>query len=264
MDQAVISRLFIYPVKSLGGVELQQSEVEFRGLRHDRRWMLVDAEGVFMTQRTDTRLALFRTAIESDGIRLKNHAGESILAPYSPNGDRQSVRVWRDVVEALQVSPEVDKWFSDSLGQRCSLVYMPDDSMRQTSLDFTREGDRVGFADAFPILVIGEASLIDLNSRLEVELPMNRFRGNIIVQGWEPYAEDRWQRLSVGGLELRAAKRCGRCSVTATNQDTGEVGVEPLRTLAEYRRTDKNVFFGAYFVPEGEGSIQTGDEVRWE
>ena len=224
MDQAVISRLFTYPVKSLGGVVLQQSEVEFRGLRHDRRWMLVDAEGVFMTQRTDTRLALFRTAIESDGLRLQNHTEESILAPYSPTGDRQSVRVWRDIVDAIQVSPEVDMWFSDSLGQQCSLVFMPDDSVRQTSLEFTREGDRVGFADAFPILVIGEASLEDLNNRLELELPMNRFRGNIIVRGWEPYAEDGCQRLSIGGLVLRAAKRCGRCSVTATNQDTGEVG----------------------------------------
>jgi uncharacterized protein YcbX len=264
MEQATVSRLFIYPVKSLGGIELNHSNVESRGLTHDRRWMLVDEDGVFMTQRSDTRLALFRTGIKSDGLWIQNQAGESVLAPFSPGGERKSVQVWRDIVEAVQVSPEVDSWFSESLGQRCSLVYMPEDSVRQTSLDFTREGDRVGFADAFPVLVIGEASLGDLNGRLEQALPMNRFRGNIIVQGWDPYAEDRWVRLSIGGLSFRAAKRCGRCSVTATNQDTGEVGVEPLRTLADYRRTDKNVFFGAYFVPECTGNLRIGDDIRWE
>jgi len=261
MPDATITGLFIYPVKSFGGIALSSSEVESRGLKYDRRWMLVDEEGVFMTQRSDTRLALFRTGIEADGLRLRNPSGEEFILPLEPEGGCRTVQVWKDTCRAIQVADAVDAWLSDSLDKRCSLVYMPDDSIRQTNLDFTRPGDKVSFADGFPVLVIGESSLEDLNSRLEQPLPLNRFRGNIIVRGWEPFAEDRWPKISIGDLTLRAAKQCGRCGVTTTNQDTGEVGVEPLKTLADYRKFGNGVMFGTHFVPELEGVVSVGDVV---
>jgi len=264
MVDVTISGLRVYPIKSFGGVELSESQVEKRGLRHDRRWMLVDAEGIFLTQRSDTRLALFRTGIGEAGLQLSTPDGRILLVPYEPVGSIKTVQVWKNVCEAVQVCPSVDEWFSDYLGMQCSLVYMPDSSERATHPDFTRQGDIVGFADAFPILVIGEHSLEDLNDRLVVPVPMNRFRPNVIVKGTRPYAEDVWRFFSVGNLSLRFAKSCGRCSVTATDQDTGEVGVEPLRTLATYRLKDQTVLFGAYFVPESEGEVHVGEALRVE
>lgn len=258
----MISGLFVYPVKSFGGISLNESLVEGRGLQHDRRWMLVNDSGEFMTQRTDTRLALFRTQITHDGLIISDPNSSEIEVPFTLAGAVRTVSVWKDTVEAVQVSEGIDDWFSARLDQRCSLVYMPDSTVRQPNLEYSVEGDRVGFADAFPILVIGEASLADLNGRLEEDLPMNRFRGNIIVSGWEPFEEDRFESLQIGNLKLRAVKPCGRCSVTATNQETGEVGIEPLKTLATYRRGEKNVLFGAYFIPENEAQISVGDCIQ--
>jgi uncharacterized protein YcbX len=140
---------------------------------------------------------------------------------------------------------------------------MPDDSHRQVRLDFAQPGDIVSFADAFPILMASEESLADLNSRLAEPLPMNRFRANIIIQGVEAFGEDLWPTVSIGDLRLRAAKKCGRCSVTATNQDTGVVGTEPLRTLATYRQDGNAVMFGAYFIPEATGRIAVGDSLSF-
>ncbi|MDR3687946.1 MAG: MOSC domain-containing protein [Fimbriimonas sp.] len=262
MNQGTISGLRIYPIKSFGGVELATTGVERRGLRFDRRWMLVDSEGMFLTQRSDTRLALFRIKIDDDGLILSHPGTGTRHVPYKPTGERRSVQVWKSVCEGVQVSAELDEWFADLLNQQCSLVYMPDDSLRETSREFTQEGDIVGFADAFPILVLGESSMAGLNEKLEMPLPVNRFRPNIIVSGWEPHAEDGWARLQVSDVSLRFAKKCGRCSVTATDQDTGEVGVEPLKTLATYRKDGFNVMFGAYYVPEREGPISVGHSIQ--
>jgi uncharacterized protein YcbX len=258
----MVSALFVYPVKSLGGISLPVSEVERRGLKHDRRWMIVDEEGLFMTQRSDTRLALFRTAIDSCCLRVTAPSGETFAAPLVPTGSTREVRVWKDTCKAIQVSEDIDRWLTGILGKECSLVYMPDESIRQTNPQYTAPGDIVGFADGYQILIIGESSLEDLNSRLDVPLPMNRFRPNVVVKGWEPHQEDEWSELQIGNLKLRAAKKCGRCSVTATDQQTGEVGVEPLRTLATYRLNDQSIQFGAYFVPEQQGSIAVGDSFQ--
>jgi uncharacterized protein YcbX len=138
---------------------------------------------------------------------------------------------------------------------------MPDESLRATNPSYTRPGDIVGFADAYPVLLISDASLGQLNSKLDSPLPMNRFRPNVVVSGWRAHEEDEFAGIRIGELGFRAAKRCGRCSVTTTDQDTGKVGVEPLRTLAKYRLSDQSVQFGAYFVPETGGSIRVGDAI---
>ena len=261
MGDITVSGLRIYPIKSFGGISLEISIVERSGLQHDRKWMLVDQDGRFMSQRSDTRLALFRLHLAPGGFTVSRPDSEQCFVPFETTGQKRLVSVWKSECEALQVSEEVDQWFSDYLNQKCSLVTMPESFQRQTSLDYTQPGDHTGFADAFQVLVAGEASLEDLNSKLSTPVPMNRFRPNIVICGSSPFEEDTWNGFELGGVPFRFAKICGRCAVTATNQETGEVGVEPLKTLAAYRKFDSNVYFGAYFVPENGGEIRVGQKL---
>lgn len=256
-----VASLHLYPIKSLGGLALASSEVEPRGLRLDRRWMLVDEEGVFLSQRTIERMALFRVQVSDSGLTVTGPSGERFEVPHDPVQERLTVRVWQSEVEAVRVSDEADAWFTAEMGQSARLVYMPDETIRTTHPDFSQPGDHVGFADALPVLVAGEASLADLNARLEVPIPMNRFRANIIVSGSEPYAEDTWTGFTLGGVRFRHAKSCGRCRVTTTDQETAVVGKEPLKTLATYRRRENSVIFGTYYIPETWGRIAVGDEL---
>lgn len=258
-----VAALYVYPLKGAAGISLDASVVEPWGLRGDRRWMLVDETGGFISQRNFPLLC--RIAVEQGDKEITFGFGEdSLTLPIATNGPRTTVRVWQDDVQAQAVSAEADAWFSERLGRPCRLVHIPPDAFRQTHLEYTRPGDRVGFADAFPVLVASEASLADLNARLEHPLPMNRFRPNLVIGGCLPYEEDEWPAFTLGGVRFRAAKKCGRCSVTTTDQETGEVGVEPLRTLATYRREGKTVAFGAYFVPENEGILRVGEPLEME
>jgi uncharacterized protein YcbX len=256
-----VASLHVYPIKSLGGASVAASTVDGRGLRHDRRWMLVDETGTFLSQRTIAPMALFRVGLFPDRLDVTGPTGDVLSIPHVTAAERIPVRVWNSEVEAARVSDAADAWFTAQMERPARLVYMPDDVVRPTHPDYTLPGDRVGFADAFPVLVAGEASLDDLNSRLETPIPMNRFRPNIVVTGSEPYAEDEWPAFVLGGVRYRRAKRCGRCRVTTTNQDTAEVGVEPLRTLATYRRDGNSVQFGTYFVPESEGAVAVGESL---
>jgi len=257
-----VSGLHVYPIKSLGGIALDRSVVERKGLRNDRRWMLVDDEGVFLSQRTFAEMALLKVFHEDGALGVRDREGAPIKIPSVPEGNEVIVTVWKSEVAARHVSATVDEWFSDRLGRAARLVWMPDDFIRPTHPDYTQPGDHVGFADAFPVLVAGEASLVDLNSRLDAPIPMNRFRPNVVLKGTDPYEEDGWTTFTLGGVRYRRAKKCGRCRVTTTDQDTAEVGVEPLRTLATYRREDNVVFFGCYFVPETDGEIEVGDRLE--
>lgn len=258
---ARISELVVYPVKGLRGINRKASLIEKRGLRHDRRWMLVDETGRFLSQRNTPRMCLFHPSLDGDNLAVQAPNGDVLHVP-PPTDEHIEVRVWRSTCSAVRVGADTDAWFSEHLGVPATFVYMPDDCLRSTNEQYSQAGDIVGFADAFPILVASYASLADLNARLETEIPMNRFRANLIVEGVEAYEEDEWSRIEMGDIQLRAAKRCGRCSVTTTNQDTAEVGTEPLRTLAEYRREGNVVYFGNYFIPETVGEIRVGDAIQ--
>jgi len=257
----LISGLTVYPVKGLRGIERRETMVEPRGLAGDRRWMLIDEDNTFLSQRTTPRMCLYKANLSEDRLHVEAPNGES-LEVGEPKGARVRVRVWQDECDALLVSSQADAWFSRQLGIPCRLVYMPDDSIRPTNPNYTRAGDHVGFADGFPILVASQASLEDLNSRLANPLPMNRFRPNLLVSGCEAFAEDEWPSFEVGGTRFRAAKHCVRCGVTTTDQDTAEIGQEPLRTLATYRREGNGVIFGSFFVPESFGQLTLGMELR--
>lgn len=261
-----VSEINIYPIKSLKGISLDSATVEARGLRFDRRWMLTTPDGVFFTQREFPRMAAVTTAVTSDGLRVTSDRAGELNIPFEPDsGERQRVTVWQSVCDGLVYKGAVSEWFSDAIGTRCQLVYMPDASERHINPRFDRGEDIVSFADGYPLLVIGEASLADINKRLadnadlpprrgsrdtphnqggeqESEptgfrpLPMDRFRPNLVVSGTKAFAEDDWLRVRVGEAVFRSTKPCARCVITTVDQARGEFdGKEPLKTLATYR-----------------------------
>ena len=263
MTQAFLKEITIYPVKSAGGIAVQEREVESRGLAGDRRWMVVSPDGDFLTQRDWPRMALIVPTLEANALRLDAPGCAPLRVPRLPEGERLTVRVWRSVCEAVSAGADADVWLSAFLGMPCRLVYMPEDTRRTVSREFTAGEGIVSFADGFPLLLIGESSLDDLNTRLAEPLPVNRFRPNLMVTGSAPYAEDDWKQVRVGEVLFHVVKPCARCVMTTVEQTTGErTGPEPLQTLAGYRREDGKVMFGQNLIPEGTGKVRIGDEVE--
>jgi uncharacterized protein YcbX len=262
-SRLLLSSLYVYPIKSCGGVAVGEWEVDERGLRHDRRWMLVDETGRFMSQRRFPCMALIGVHVEHDRLVVNAPGMSSLQVPFHlPDGKPVLTSIWDDLVESLPVGEEADRWFGEFLGTRCRLVYMPHESVRPVDPDYGRAGDRVGFVDGFPFLLISEVSLADLNARLEQPLPMNRFRPNLVVAGCEPFAEDGWEVLRVGSITLRVVKPCARCAITTVDQATAARGREPLRTLATFRKHGSKVLFGQNLVHDGTGILRVGDPVE--
>lgn len=262
-----VTQLYVYPVKSLAGIPLQSAQVGERGFQHDRRWMLIDQNNQFITQRNIGEMALLGTAIDAQHLVIRHrHRPElgNLNVPLEADAyARLSVQIWDDACEALAVSQAADEWLSTALQSPVRLVYIPDDAPRQVEPDRVQIPMNVGFADAYPYLLLGESSLNDLNSRLANPVPMNRFRPNIVFSGAAPYQEENWGELLIGGLPFRGVKPCGRCILTTTDQDTGlrHTGGDPLKTLASYRSVGNKVLFGMNLVTLGEGVIQVGDEL---
>jgi uncharacterized protein len=263
-----LSAIHVYPVKGLKGIELSQARCTDRGIEHDRRWMVVDAaDHRFLSQREIPRMATIWTEIAAGMLVLSAPESDSLEIPLAPDpwAPKVRVQVWESDCDALAVSGEADAWLSDCLAIDCRLVYMPDETRRFSNPKYGGEGKRVGFADGYAYLVIGEASLADLNARLaerkQPAVPMNRFRPNLVVSGAEPYAEDGWKRIRIGEAIFAAGKPCGRCQVTTTDQTTGEVtGPEPLATLATYRDSKEfGTMFGMNLVSEKAGRVRVGD-----
>jgi uncharacterized protein YcbX len=250
----------------LKGFAVESARCTARGLEHDRRWMVVDAKGDFLSQREHPRMATVWTAIEGSVLELSAPDVGAVEVPLAPQ-ERSTfpVRVWNSVCDAVPAGGDADAWLSDYLGLACRLVYMPETTRRVSNAERAGEGKLVGFADGYAYLVAGEASLADLNARLvgrgHASLPMNRFRPNLVIAGAAPYAEDTWRELRVGEAVLGFAKPCGRCQVTTTDQATGEIrGPEPLATLATYRESAEfGVMFGANYVTLAEGRVRVGD-----
>lgn len=261
-----LTSIRVYPVKAAAGIEVEKWEVDSFGLRHDRRFMLVDPDGVFVTQREEPRLALLRPQLERDALRLAvPGAGERVVALEPGHGDELRVRVWSAELRALAPDPGVDRWLSEFCGRALRLVYLPETSFRRVDARYVPERRRTSFTDGFPFLVIGQASLDALNQRLARPLPMDRFRPNLVVGGSEPFAEDAWERIRIGELSFDLVKPCSRCSVTTTDQTLGvRDGDEPLRTLAQFRRRDGAVIFGQNAVHAGTGTLRTGTPVLVE
>jgi len=259
-----LSEIYIYPVKSLGGISVDSVIVEERGLKYDRRYLLIDENNVFMTQRDFPQLALLKLSFRENGFNVLNTQNNSYtFIPFeSDSKENISVTIWDDVCSAVRVSKELDDWFSTAINKKCSLVYMPDDEKRIVEKKYINDEHIVGFADAYPFLIIGQSSLDDLNTRLDKPIPMNRFRTNFVFTGGKPYEEDNWKDFKIGELSFKAVKPCARCVITTTNQDTAERSNEPLKTLSEYRKINNKVMFGMNLVCRQTGSITVGNKIE--
>lgn len=259
----ILTGLNIYPIKSLKGISLDEAKIERRGLRYDRRWMLVDMNNKFFTQREFPKMATVSVGIEPKGLRVTSD-GKELLVPFdaTPTGIAE-VEVWADRCRGEFVSHEADLWFSETLETECRLVYMSDESLRPVNPTFAIANDVVSFADGYPFLIANEASLGELNSRLAEPVNMNRFRPNFVVNSSEPFAEDNWRSVTIGSESFHVAKPCGRCVMTTVDQQTGiKNGVEPLKTLASFRTQNNSVLFGQNLIAIAEGgTIRVGDEV---
>lgn len=261
-----LSEINVYPVKSLGGISLQSSQVKERGLQLDRRLMLVDEKKEFLTQRDYPKMATINLKIAEDGLIVSN-SGNEILIPFEADSqEKATVKVWSSRVKAEFYSNEINEWFSNLLKIKCRLVSMPKDTKRKVNPFYAvrKFKDTVSFADGYPFLLIGENSLADLNEKLEKPVPMNRFRPNLVVKDSEAFAEDNWKKIRIGNTIFHVVKPCSRCIITTIEQSTGEKnGSEPLKTLAKYRTKNGKVLFGQNLIAENPGGfLKTGDKIE--
>jgi uncharacterized protein YcbX len=258
-----VSQLFIYPIKSLGGISLSRATVTKRGLEHDRRWMLVDRDGRFISQREFPVLALLIPELQHDGIKVTSKQdGNSILIPFNPlKTDLISVIIWDDICTAQLVSDDADQWFSRITGTDCRLVYMPDESERPVDPKYAAANDITSFSDGYPSLLIGQASLDELNRRLVTPVTIQRFRPNIVFTGGIAHLEDSFHTLTINDIIFNGVKLCARCNMTVIDPQTAQPGKEPMRTLATYRFKNNKILFGQNLI-HGEGTMTVGDEIK--
>jgi len=258
-----LSEINVYPIKSAKRISVQSALVERRGIQFDRRWMVVDSSGVFLSQRGFPRLALISTQLGSDSLHVNAPGMNSLTLSLQPSdADPISVHVWDDAVDSISAGHEAQKWFSTYLDMPSRLVFMPENCIRHVEPESAIHNDIVSFADGFPLLLISQHSLDDLNNRLVTPVPMNRFRPNVVVNDSSAFAEDRWKKIRIGTMLFYVVKPCSRCITTTVDQETGIQGKEPLATLSRYRKVDGNVFFGQNLIPESVGTINVGDRVE--
>lgn len=257
-----LTEIFIYPIKSCRGLRVDVTRLDRFGPRWDRRWMVVTPEGEMLTQREFSGLALIEVALLEQGLRMA-FSGSRFDVAYPTETDHQlTVRVWDDLVTAIDAGDGPANWLSDVLKKRCRLVFMPESCFRRVDGAYASAGESVGFADGFPLLLISQPSLDNLNERLDVAVPMNRFRPNLVVSGCDPFAEDDWQRIRIGALEFDVAKACSRCVMPSIIQETAERDPQINRVLAGFRRFQGQILFGQNLLYQREGEISVGDSVE--
>jgi uncharacterized protein YcbX len=261
VSQQLLS-LHLYPIKSCHGLDLTSANVGPLGLDGDRRWMITDPDGTFITQRQLPAMTRLRPTITADGLCLQGDDGETIVIPRpGANATTLTVQVWRSTLTAPMTDVAVHDWLSRQLGWACRLVYMPDELVRATNPEYSQPGDRVSFADGYPLLLATQASLDHLNQALAEPVPMDRFRPNLVVDGTTPFAEESWQQVTIGETVFDVVKPCERCVITTIDQQTGILtGKDPLRTLVQMRAPGK-ANFGVNLIPRRWGSITIGDQV---
>ncbi|MCY4148656.1 MAG: MOSC domain-containing protein [Gammaproteobacteria bacterium] len=260
----IVTELYTYPVKSLAGIRIDHACLLSTGFEFDRRWMVIEPNGAFITQRSCPQMSLIQTRLENHQLVLSTFGMEDIEVPSpNENDQRTTVGVWGDEVNAIIHDTHINSWLSDALGKECKLAYFPASETRACDPHVAQEGDSTLFADGFPLLLANQASLDDLNSRLSQPVGMERFRPNIVIGGQSPFEEDRWRRIEINGIALRFAQCCARCSVPTVNPETGIIeGPEPIRTLSEYRTgSDGEVYFGINMIPESVGILSIGNDV---
>jgi hypothetical protein len=258
-----VSGLYYYPIKACRGYALQTALLDARGIAHDRRFLIVDANDRFITQREHARLAMIEPCVTDDALALTAPGMPPLTIETRAATARRSVVIWRDTVEAIDQGEAVARWLSAYLGEAARLVKFAEDVTRKVNAAYARRPtDQTGFADGYPLLLISQASLDDLNTRLPSPLPMNRFRPNLVVSGTAPYAEDAWKQIRIGEVVLDVVKPCARCVTTTTDQHTAARGKEPLATLATYRNSERGVLFGQNVIHSRPGTLRVGAAVE--
>ncbi|MDD1621219.1 MAG: MOSC N-terminal beta barrel domain-containing protein [Methylococcaceae bacterium] len=259
----ILSQIYVYPVKSLAGIQVERWPVDKNGLRYDRKWMLVDEQGRFLSQRRLPRMALIKTRIADDRLILSAPGQDEITLPlHSDEGDDLEVEIWEDRCTAKTTNRLADDWFSRFLESSCRLVYHPDDQIRKVDPDYATEFDQIAFSDGFPFLVVSEASLMALNQAMNLDLPMIRFRPNLVVADCDSYAEDIWRQITINGIGFRLPKPCSRCSVPAIDPVTALSDKEPLVTLARLRKWRNKVYFGQNALHDANGTLSVGNAIE--
>jgi hypothetical protein len=262
-----VSRIFVYPIKSCAGIEVSSAELTVRGLACDRRYMLVDAAGRFLTERQHPKMALIRLRFTAGGFEVTAPGREPLQLPTGlaePAHQVCTVRVWRDQIEATLADSDTNVWFSEFMGFACGLVYLADHQHRPVTNEAAEFDDEVSFADGAPLLLISDASLAELNRRLKEPVGIERFRPNLLVTADEPHAEDEWRSVTIGQARLDVAWPCSRCGLITVDPGSGQRDPdgEPLKTLTGYRRRGRSVYFGQNLIPRRLGTIDAGAECR--
>lgn len=256
-----VHSLYVYPVKSLAGIRVSSYSIDEFGPAGDRRWMIVDDNRQFVTQRSNPELARITTAIENDQVTL-NIPGEGIFI-LAAGDEEVRVKVWQDWIKARYGNSDASDALSRFCGEAFRFVFMPDESFRRVDAGQVTEYRRVSFADGFPFLIVNQASLEELNSRLETAVEMRRFRPNIVVEGAKAWDEDNWRELLINNTRFQLVRPCSRCAVTTVDPDRGTraADLQPLRQLGTYRRTADGVIFGMNAIHESAGDVRVGDTV---
>lgn len=253
-----LASIHVYPIKSLGGFAVEKARLTDRGLEHDRRWMLVDVDGNFVTQRECAALACLHTSPNTGGFEVVDtRNGDVLNLPWHIDHTTERMcSVWSDRVRTVEGDPAWNNWFSDRLDRKVILVYMPDGTKRRTDGRYAK--GLTSLSDGFPYLIISQASLYDLNTRLSEPVPMDRFRPNLVVAGGVAYQEDGWKEIRIGEALFTLVKPCARCTIVTTDQQTGMRSKEPLRTLAGYRSIGSKVLFCMNAMGPTTGELHIG------
>ena len=261
---AHLHSLHVYPVKGLRGLALPAAEVAGCGIAGDRRWLVTDPDGRFLTQREVAAMARLDALPAADGLLLRHGERSRAVRRPGPDGPRREVVIWNDRLSAACADAQADAFLSEALGRPCHLVWMDDARARPVEPAFAEPGDHVGFADEYPLLAASLGSLATLNAELAHPVPMARFRPNLVLSGLPAWSEDRWRRVRIGGMVFRAPKPCTRCVVVTRDQSTGDTPDpgEPLRTLGRLNRHESGIVFGANLIPEAPGQLAAGDPVE--
>ena len=263
MTHYTLSHIYCYPVKSLAGIHANSWDVIETGLKYDRKWMIVDELGQFLSQRKLPKMALIQTALNPSHLILSAPGMTDLtISLIADEGKVIRTTIWKDECDANQVSEEANTWLSDFLKQDCRLVRQMENVVRPVDPDYARPTDQVAFSDGFPFLIISENSLVSLNDAMQLDLPMARFRPNLVISGCPAYAEDSWREIGIGNIDFRLPKPCSRCIVPTIDPETATTGKEPLTTLNKLRKWQNKVYFGQNALHNQCGTVSVGDTVR--
>ena len=258
-----LSQIYVYPVKSLAGFPVAEWPVDKTGLRYDRKWMLVDENGQFLSQRRLPNMALIKTRIHNRQLLLATAGQNDLILPLNnAEGEDITVQVWKDSCLAKAAGPDADVWLSRVLGSSCRLVYLPEQQVRKVDPKYARASDETAFSDGFPFLIVSESSLQALNQAMALDLDMIRFRPNLVAAGCASYAEDSWREIVINGIGFRLPKPCSRCSVPTIDPETAVSAKEPLTTLSRLRKWQNQVYFGQNALHDSLGVLTVGSEIQ--